>query len=318
MTSLREIGREFLNEVFRPSRFEDPPLLRGVYYTSGTQEGTPIDRVMGSLARTFGVGQQALQAHGGQGRSYFLTRLLKDVVFQEADLVGANRRLEVQRRWLQRAAYTGAVAVTILAVLAWTTSFTRNQVYVNRTTDRIEEFQALSAQPLADPYDFDELLPRFNALHNVTGVYSHFGDSTPFLMGMGLYKGSSITEASTDAYQREMNRLLVPAIRNRLETHLDIGIGDPDFQRDRVARGGAFRLAEYLDIQQEGLRRDRQVKHPIAVTQFPIRIGPDQGGSEEGIRRRVICQRHRHAHPGFGQLEDLAVHNLTAFVGDEG
>ena len=46
----------FLEQVFeRRRQLEERPFLRGVYFTSGTQEGTPIDRVMGTLARTFGV-----------------------------------------------------------------------------------------------------------------------------------------------------------------------------------------------------------------------------------------------------------------------
>ena len=31
------------------------PLLRGVYFTFGTQEGTPIDRLTGLMARAFGL-----------------------------------------------------------------------------------------------------------------------------------------------------------------------------------------------------------------------------------------------------------------------
>ena len=234
LASLRGVSNQFLIEIFRPSRFEEPTLLRGVYFTSGTQEGTPIDRIMGSLSRTFGVGQQALPPHSGQGRSYFLTRLLKDVIFEEADLVGANRRLEVQRRWLQRAAYAGAIGITALAVLAWTTSFTRNQVYVSQFRGQMDEYQAVSAERPIDPNDFDELLPRLNALHGVTEVYQPVGEDTPLLLGMGLYQGDSLTESARDAYRREMTRTLLPAIRHGLEQHLDAGIGDPDFQYEAL------------------------------------------------------------------------------------
>ncbi|MEE9491889.1 MAG: type VI secretion system membrane subunit TssM [Gammaproteobacteria bacterium] len=247
LASLRGIGIEFLTEVFRPSRFEDPPMLRGMYFSSGTQEGTPIDRVMGALARTFGVGQQGLPTHGGQGRSYFLTRLLRDVVFQEADLVGANRRLEVQRRWLQRAAYAGAVAITVAAVLAWTTSFTRNQVYVSRAQDRIEEFKQMSATPLEDRNDFAALLPQLNALGKVTEVYKPFSEGVPLLMGMGLYQGRSLSEDSQQAYQRKMGSMLLPAISHRLEQQLESGGSDPDFQYEALKTYLMLGHAEHLD-----------------------------------------------------------------------
>lgn len=51
-SNLTKILNQFLNEIFSSSRFEQQPLLRGVYFTSGTQEGNPIDRVMANLARS--------------------------------------------------------------------------------------------------------------------------------------------------------------------------------------------------------------------------------------------------------------------------
>ena len=51
-------------------------MLRGVYFASGTQEGTPIDRLTGTLVRTFGLDQRRAAAlRPEQGRSYFLGTL---------------------------------------------------------------------------------------------------------------------------------------------------------------------------------------------------------------------------------------------------
>ncbi len=41
VASLRDVAADFLNETFRPSRLEPRSLLRGVYFASGTQDGTP-------------------------------------------------------------------------------------------------------------------------------------------------------------------------------------------------------------------------------------------------------------------------------------
>ncbi|MDX2506009.1 MAG: type VI secretion system membrane subunit TssM, partial [Gammaproteobacteria bacterium] len=40
---------DFIEQTFSSSRYQERANLRGVYLTSGTQEGTPIDRIMGSL-----------------------------------------------------------------------------------------------------------------------------------------------------------------------------------------------------------------------------------------------------------------------------
>jgi type VI secretion system protein ImpL len=78
----------FLRDVFSSSRYEDQIMVRGVYFTSGTQEGTPIDRMMSVMAKTFGVAEQVLPSFGGKGRSYFITDLFRKIIFQESGLAG--------------------------------------------------------------------------------------------------------------------------------------------------------------------------------------------------------------------------------------
>jgi type VI secretion system protein ImpL len=60
--SLEQPVAEFLTEAFAGSRLDPAPLLRGVYFSSGTQEGTPIDRLTGALSRVFGVDQRRAPA----------------------------------------------------------------------------------------------------------------------------------------------------------------------------------------------------------------------------------------------------------------
>ena len=76
---------EFLAQAFGTQVNHKPLQLRGAYYTSGTQEGNPIDRVMVALARNFRL-ERAAVVPRTTGKSFFLTRLLREVVFSEADL----------------------------------------------------------------------------------------------------------------------------------------------------------------------------------------------------------------------------------------
>src|SRR5918996_3942706 len=76
----------FIREAFGADD-EYAPRLRGFYLTSGTQEGTPIDRLVGSMAQTFGIQRPAPLGYGIAPKPYFLTRLLRQVIFGEAGLV---------------------------------------------------------------------------------------------------------------------------------------------------------------------------------------------------------------------------------------
>src|SRR5207253_9647527 len=91
VASLEAPLAEFLQEAFGGSRLDPAPMLRGVYFSSGTQEGTPIDRLTGVLTRAFGIDQRrAPSLRPEQGRSYFLGRLVRDVIFGEA-MLGSER-----------------------------------------------------------------------------------------------------------------------------------------------------------------------------------------------------------------------------------
>ena len=77
---------EFLAQAFGTQVDHRPLQLRGAYYTSGTQEGNPIDRVLVAMARTFRLERSASLVPGGTGKSFFVTRLLREVVFPESKL----------------------------------------------------------------------------------------------------------------------------------------------------------------------------------------------------------------------------------------
>jgi type VI secretion system protein ImpL len=77
---------EFLAQAFGTQVNHRPLQLRGVYFTSGTQEGNPIDRVLAALVRSFGLERRAAVVGRSSGKSYFITRLLREVVFPEAGL----------------------------------------------------------------------------------------------------------------------------------------------------------------------------------------------------------------------------------------
>ena len=109
VASLEPVLMEFLQAAFGGTRDDPAPLLRGVYFTSGTQEGTPIDRLTGTLARAFGVDQTRAQSlQPVQGRSYFLERLLKEVIFGEALLVAHSPAAARRRLVLRTAGYAVA------------------------------------------------------------------------------------------------------------------------------------------------------------------------------------------------------------------
>jgi type VI secretion system protein ImpL len=230
MASLGDVVGEFLAGIFESSRYDEPLVLRGVYFTSGTQEGAPIDRVMGSVARSFGLEPAAAGAFSGPGRSYFLTRLLHDVVFAEAGLAGTSQRVERRRLWIQRAAYAAAILVTVGLTLTWSGSFAGNLTLLGDVETRIEDYDRISEEPIPAGYaGLPALSARLDAAAGIAAPYApHRADGVPLRLGFGLYQGRRIGGAAERAYVRMLHAEFLPAIADRLATLVRTAASDLD------------------------------------------------------------------------------------------
>ena len=224
---LREPLHGFLKEVFQPSRYESQSLLRGVYFSSGTQEGTPIDRVISAITNTYGLDRQVMPAFSGQGKSFFLTRLLSDVVFQEADLVTGTRVIDRFRGAFQWGSYFAGAAVLCLFALAWMTSYARNQAYISEAETQIAAYEELSADLPEGRGNLIDMLPLLDALRRLPGGYDDRDVSVPLTMGFGLYQGDKLGDAARSSYRRALNTKLLPRLLARLEGQIQENIGNP-------------------------------------------------------------------------------------------
>ncbi len=225
-SAAKSIAASFLSDVFQASRFEERAMLRGAYFTSGTQEGTPLDRVMTSLARAYGLQQSPLPTNVASGKSYFITRLLKSVIFPEADLAGTNLRLERQRAWLQRGAYVGVGALSLLIVLAWLVSYGRNRAYIAEVDRQTQQARA-QLQTLAwDQPGFEVALPVLGVLRQFPGGYDERDASTPITLRFGLSQSDKLGSEAQAAYERSLEKMLLPRVVQRLEEQLRTGGGD--------------------------------------------------------------------------------------------
>ena len=230
--SFKQTAQDFLEEIFRPTRFEERPLLRGVYFTSGTQEGTPIDRLMGAMASTFGIDRQRLSAYSGSGRSYFLARLLRAVVFAEAGVVGSNPRVERRRLWIQRGAFALAALLVLGMAGLWYNSYAANKRLIAAVGESAatynEQLSGLDLNRVEDTR-LDRVLPALDTLRAMPAGYEQGEAGVPLTMRLGLYQGDKLGSQSILAYRRALNALLLPRLLLRLEEQLRLNTQQHDY-----------------------------------------------------------------------------------------
>lgn len=218
--ALGPLVSELVNQVLSGSKFTQAPWVRGVYFTSGTQEGNPIDRMMGNLARGFGLEHVVVAPSKASARSYFLTSLLQNVVFPEQRLASADLRWERRRHILRLCAFSvmGIAAATLLG--GWVISAMRNLDYLKTIEAQVEPArQGLAAMParLQNPA---QVAPVLQGLRDIWRAPILGDGSPPLLMGLGLYQGDKINAAASVAHQRSLNDVFLPQLARRLEDQL--------------------------------------------------------------------------------------------------
>lgn len=202
--------------------------LRGFYLTSGVQQGTPFDRLLGDMARTLGRGTRA---RGGAPRAFFVNRLLKDVVIAEAGLARGDTQRRTRERRAQLAAYAALGVVAVLMLGAWTWSLFANMAG-QRETALVAAQLAQDARTL-DPGDrvspsasVTEPLDLLDALRAKLPYGVAQAEHPPLGERFGLYRGN-LEDESARAYRDALQRYMLPRLIVTAERALTASAGDP-------------------------------------------------------------------------------------------
>ncbi len=207
--------------------------LRGFYLTSGVQEGAPLDRILAGVAQVY-QSQPAAGASGSSGRTYFLNRLLTEVMFREAGLVESDPAARKRQHARMMAGIAGVAAVAALFLLALGISFVNNHSFqtelgssalaatqqIRQTGDDLVEVRA------SDP-DLEQSLAVLNTLRALPQGYADQANGAPgLLMRFGLYQSGHASQA-VEAYRSALRRIMLPRLLLRLEQYMGGHGGDP-------------------------------------------------------------------------------------------
>lgn len=233
MASLKGAINDFLLKVFEPTRYQADAVLRGVYFTSGTQEGTPFDRVLGALSRSFGASGQVQPLFSGQGKSFFLSDLLRRVIFLEQGWVGADMR-HIRRKFLTKAAlYVLLIGAVSGASALLINSYLENQDLITRVDRAVDEYRELAAveastSQVADS-DFTSIERLLQKLRYLPAGYAEMAEDkdAPVSARFGLDQRPRVESANVQAYREGLKRYLLPRLILRLEDQLEANMNDP-------------------------------------------------------------------------------------------
>jgi len=228
--SLSEPIQLLVDTMVGESKYEESAWLRGIYFTSATQEGAPIDRLAAQLSSTFGLPpRRSMLAQRVERRSFFLKNLLTSVIFKEAGL-GTFDPLALKRRaWIWRGAVAACVAAVALVGTAFTLSYLDNRDAVDTQADELEALQGPLAAAAAEPA-LVEAPSLDGALTAMDGIVAS-QVAVPAAMHdiAGPSAGSELQQAQTATYNQALRNILEPRMVALLEATMWRQIREPEF-----------------------------------------------------------------------------------------
>ena len=205
--------------------------LRGFYFTSGVQQGTPLDRILAGVADSY---QTTTAQRGATGRAYFLNRALTEVMFPEAGLVVADPAARRRQATRTSAGIAAVAAAAVVVLLLWGVSFFQNRAFLSHLGESSAQAATLTRETGidlvqvrdSDP-DLEQSLGVLNALRNLPQGYADQEAGEPGLFKrFGLFQ-SSHADAAAEAYRDGLRRIMLPRLLLRLEQYMAGNGGDP-------------------------------------------------------------------------------------------
>lgn len=230
--SLKPVVSRFLAEAFRTDNYGSAPqLLRGFYFTSATQIGQPVDRLLSNMSREFGLERRTVGILSNVGsKAYFLEQLLRSVVFPEAGLVSGRGRRNYITSAGKYAALAACIVLPVGLALGWWSVHSHVKEQVSHFRTEIANFEAdlssIDVSPVKDD-DLYSVLQPLNRLRNELRRLESPDAAAP-LWGLGLDDTKTVRAQAKLAYEKALDDLFRPRLLYRMEYLLNQNIRQPE------------------------------------------------------------------------------------------
>jgi type VI secretion system protein ImpL len=243
--ALRKSLTEFIQPLFLENVFQDTPKMRGVYFTSGTQDVRLAERQQaGAAAEVFGTSRAA--AEPTEGRSFFLWDVFNKVMFQDEKLAEITTSEEIRQRKQRYSLAAACMATAALVLVLPTVSYFKNLEQVSTLRDTITAVKLGAHDDISRVQELSPLQQQLKELHQQQV------DGAPFWMRMGMYQGTRLYPLAQGFYYDQLKGILLGRQHGRIKQSLQQFADNqdrPEWKPSTDAYGQSFNdLKMYLLI----------------------------------------------------------------------
>jgi type VI protein secretion system component VasK len=208
---------DFVEMLFRPNPFQETSYFRGFYFTSGTQEGTPIDQVIRSMSAAFGLQEDAAPPPAaGDKKAYFINHLFTKIIFPDQTLARTSAKVQKRQKLIHFGTLGLSAVGTVLIFILLLTSFIGNRSIINAAEAaalKVRENEKAAAPVLLESLE--------GLRHEITTLDKYDREGPPTSQRWGLYRGNLINQPLRQVYFNGLRRVFLYPLADRLHKDLE-------------------------------------------------------------------------------------------------
>ncbi len=211
---------EFIGQLFRPNPFQESATLRGFYFTSGTQKGTPVDQVVAALSKAFGVEAPPEEAAEPtiERKSFFLKDLFTKIIFPDQFLARPTAGVRKRTRLLKLATVAASLAFLALCTFMSTVSFAGNSALLwsaGNAGKKVRELEKEKPTALQD-----NLLALDDLRDELQSLDSDDQSGPNITKRFFLYRGGQINADLRRVYFSRINTFFIVPMQKKMQQDL--------------------------------------------------------------------------------------------------
>ncbi|MFH1197527.1 MAG: type VI secretion system membrane subunit TssM [bacterium] len=247
--SLEEKLSYFVSELFQANPYQDTPIFRGFYFTSGTQEGMPLDVAIKKIAEQFGLPPVIEEKTGElvETKNYFIKDFFSGVLIHDQNLMVARTATVVRKNRYWRYALMAVIALALTGfVIGVTNDFIDSKSQMAGIENISKQVENINWQG-----DILENLKLTDTLRSHIEAIQQREEDGPFI-SFGMNRGSDLLQPALKLYNNKMSSFYNQYIFGELLRRLDAFNFGQEFPRETIYNS----LKAYLLIGDEKSRLD--------------------------------------------------------------
>lgn len=238
--------QEFTDLLFKANPYHETPWFAGLYFTSSTQEGIPLERKPNALKNVFAA-MTGQRPRYQEPRSYFIDQLFTRVIFPLQHAVRGNRKRQRFHLIAKASCFIAASVVLTFSGITLVGAYTANQ----RLLTNYETQAKTLTTRLTDQNSTE--LERFDAL---VGIYQHHNklNSISTYSPVAMIRRHNLIETHAEpmkalfvsTLQEEIESRVVPLLQQQLAEHNLSWPESEETQRERMRASYYGLLESYM------------------------------------------------------------------------